>query len=175
MTLDDLTNLSAGDGQLDLDLPQQKQPKDPQYEMSQYNPFAVRPNQTWDDRTIDRMLTVKRPTVPSGTIWITDAGFAEVLSLLPLNKSEQVRFWRKFRKIQMVATGELNNKIVDSRQDRLLVELVSQKSRLDVAANGNMNEREMWITNKQLVEQTLKTPSPQPAKGFISSVLSGGR
>jgi hypothetical protein len=116
------------------------------------------------------MLTVKRPKVPSGTIWITEAGFAETLSLLPLNRMEQKAFWRKFRKIQMVATGELNKKIVDSRQDRLLVELVSQKSRLDVAANGNMNEREMWITNKNLIEQTLKTPPPQQAKGFVASV-----
>lgn len=169
MTLDDLTNMYAGDGPMDFEDPV-NQMKQQSYDMTPYNPFAVRPNQTWDDRTIDRMLTVKRPVVPSGTIWITESGFAETLALLPLNKPEQRAFWRKFRKIQMVATGELNKKIVDSRQDRLLVELVSQKSRLDVAANGNMNEREAWVINKQVIEQTLKTPPPQQAKGFISSV-----
>jgi hypothetical protein len=174
MTLDDLTDLSAGDGQLDLDIPQQKQKKQQQeFEVSPYNPFVSRPSQQWDDRVIDRMLTIKKPEVPSGTIWITDAGFAETLSLLPLNKLEQKLYWKKFRKIQMCATGELNNKIVDSRQDRLMWELVSQKSRLDVAASGNTNEREHWSTNKQIIEQTLKTPQPQQPKGFVSSFMNG--
>jgi hypothetical protein len=174
MTLDDLMDLSAGDDQLDLDIKEPKQKKQhDDFEVTPYNPFVSRPSQQWDDRIIDRMLTIKRPEVESGTIWITDAGFAETLSLLPLNKMEQMRFWKKFRKIQMVATGELNKRIVDSRQDRLMMELVSQKSRLDVAVNGNMNEREQWNTNKQIIEQTLKTPSPQPSKGFVSSVVGG--
>ena len=174
MTLEDLMDISAGDSPLDLDLPQEKKKKSQQeFEVSPYNPFISRPSQQWDDRIIDRMLTIKRPEVPSGTIWITEAGFAETLSLLPLNKIEQKLYWKKFRKIQMCATGELNKKIVDSRQDRLLIELVSQKSRLDVAANGNLNEREQWVTNKQIMEQKLIAPPPQQAKGFVSSVIGG--
>ena len=175
MTLEDLMDVTAGDSPLDLDIHEPRQKKQKEFEMTPYNPFISRPSQQWDDRIIDRMLTIKREDVPSGTIWITEAGFAETLSLLPLNKQEQMRFWKKFRKIQMVASGELNNKIVDSRQDRLMIELVSQKSRLDVAANGNMNERKMWVTNKQLVEQTLRSPPPQQQKGFMTSLLGGGR
>lgn len=173
MTLEDLTDISVGDGPMDLDVDLPKPRKEPSYEMTPYNPFITKPNMTWDDRTMDRMLTIKRPVTKSGEMWITEAGFAETLSLLPLNKIEQQRYWRKFRKIQMVQSGELNAKIVDSRQERLLVELVSQKSRLDVAANGNLNEREMWVTTRQQMEQTLRTPPPSSPKGFFGSVISG--
>lgn len=177
MTLEDLIDTGLGDDQIHVDvrrppaLPAQGQD---QYEMQPYNPFSRVPYQTWDDRTMDRMITIKRPKgVKSGELWITESGFAEVLSLLPLNKKEQKEYWRKFRKIQMIYTGELSAKMVDSRQERLCMELVSQKSRLDVAANGNLNEREMWITNRNLIEQTLRTPPPQQPKGFVGSVLSG--
>ena len=174
MTLDDLTNIAAGDGQIEYMGPeQQKQRQDDSMGMVPYNPFAIKPNSTWDAQCMDRMLTIKRPVVPSGTIWITEGGFAETLSLLPLNKQEQKAFWRKFRKIQMVATGELNSKIVDSRQERLLMELVSQKSRKDIIEGGNPNEREMWIINKQVIEQTLRTPPPTQPKGFFGSVIQG--
>ena len=133
----------------------------------------VRPNQTWDDRAIDRFLTIKRPQTCSGELWITEAGFAETLSLLPLNKSEQKAYWRKFRKIQMQQTGECNKKMVDSRQERLMLELVSQKSRIDVSPNGNLNEREMWVTTRQQLEQSLKTPPPSQPKGFFGSLVGG--
>lgn len=174
MTLEDLAELAAaGDDRFDFALPPgHKQQQDPQYDMQQYNPFISRPNMTWDDRTMDRMLTIKRPYAESGEIWITEAGFAETLSLLPLNKIEQNKFWKKFRKIQMLASGECNKKIVDSKQERLMMELVSQKSRLDVSINGNLNERQSWITNRQLVEQTLKTPPPSQPKGFFGSIVS---
>lgn len=174
MTLEDLTNIHAGDGPMnmtDIDLPQQQ--GQGQYEMMPYNPFQLHGMQTWDAQCMERMLTIKRPKVPSGTIWITESGFAETLSLLPLNKNEQTRYWRKFRKIQMLASGECNKKVIDSRQDRLMMELVSQKSRLDVAVNGNLNEREMWVTSRQQVEQTLRTPPPMQPKGFFGSLIGG--
>lgn len=174
MTLEDLTNIHAGDGPLDLsiDAPRDNQ-RQPRYDIAPYNPFMQKPLSSWDAQCMDRMLTIKRPKSLSGQIWITDSGFAEVLELLPLNKPDQQKFWRKFRKIQMLATGELNRKIVDSRQERLLIELVSQKSRLDVAANGNLNEREQWVTNRQVIEQTLKTPQMVQRKGFFQSVADG--
>lgn len=174
MTLDDLTDMSmdsAGSSSLGIDVPREK--KDQSMDMMPYNPFMVRPNMTWDDRTMDRMLTIKRPVVKSGELWLTDANFAETLSLLPLNKAEQKAYWRKFRKIQMQHTGELNNKSVDSRQERLMMELVSQKSRLDVSAAGNLNEREMWVTTRQQLEQSLKTPPPSQPKGFFGSIVGG--
>jgi len=176
MTLDDLTDTSVGDGALDLDegfMPSKGRQRQESQEVVPYSPFMVRPNMTWDDRTMDRMLTIKRPVVESGEMWITEAGFAETLSLLPLNHSEQKMFWRKFKKIQMLASGECNKKVIDSRQERLMMELISQKSRLDVSANGNLNEREMWVTTRQQLEQSLKTAPPQQSKGFFSSVVGG--
>lgn len=174
MTLDDLNNLSIGDGPMDMDVDYPHGGKESRgSELTPYNPFAVRPSQTWDDRAIDRLLTIKRPEAISGEIWITECGFAETLSLLPLNKLEQRLFWKKFRRIQMISSGELNKKIVDSRQERLMMELVSQKSRKDAVEGGNPNEREMWVINKQVIEQTLRTPGPTQPKGFFASVLGG--
>jgi hypothetical protein len=174
LTLEDLNDISAGDDRIESDLPMpHNSPQEQQMAMQQYNPFAPRQNSSWDAICMDRMLSIKRPATVSGEIWITEAGFAETLSLLPLNKAEQRKFWKKFRLIQMIAPGELSRKIVDSRQERLMMELVSQKSRLDAVEGGNINERGMWITSRQLVEQTLRTPSPQKPKGFIESVLSG--
>jgi hypothetical protein len=173
MTLDDLTDLSVGDGPMDFDVDYPKQKKERQMEMTPYNPFASHPMQTWDAITMDRMLTIKRPVTESGEIWITESGFAETLSLIPLNLHEQRLFWKKFRRIQMLASGELNKKVVDTRQDRLMAELVSQKSRKDVIEGGNPNEREMWIINKQVIEQTLRAPGPTQPKGFFASILGG--
>ena len=174
MTLDDLTDIDrisgAEESSLGIDRPDERRESQ---EMMPYNPFMVRPNMTWDDRTMDRMLTIKRPVAKSGQLWLTEANFAETLSLLPLNKPEQKAYWRKFRKIQMQHTGELNGKVVDSRQERLMMELVSQKSRLDVSANGNLNEREMWVTTRQQLEQSLRTPPPSQPKGFFGSLVGG--
>lgn len=150
-----------------------RNPQEQQMQMQGYNPFAPRMNSSWDAICMDRMLTIKRPVAIPGEIWITEAGFAEVLSLLPLNKNEQRKFWKKFRLIQMIASGELSKKIVDSKQERLMMELVSQKSRLDAVEGGNINERGMWITNRQLVEQTLRTAPSQQSKGFIASIADG--
>ena len=175
MTLDDLTNVSIGDDQMDLGVDMPRGQKDQGMEMTPYNPFVSRPMQTWDDRCIDRMLTIKRPVVESGEIWITESGFAETLSLIPLNKIEQRMFWKKFRRIQMIASGELNKRVVDSRQERLMAELVTQKSRKDVIEGGNPNEREMWVINKQVIEQTLRTPGPTQPKGFFASILGGNK
>jgi hypothetical protein len=174
VTLDDLTNIRAGDRPVDfsVDIPREDE-QAMQYGMTPYNPFQSQKLQTWDAQCMDRMLTIKRPKVPSGTIWITEASFAETLSLLPLNKIEQARFWRKFRKIQMLASGECNKKIVDTKQERLMEELISQKSRLDVSPNGNLNEREMWVTTRQQIEQTMKVPQTSQQRGFFSSVLGG--
>jgi hypothetical protein len=72
----------------------------------------------------------------------------------------------------MLAAGECNKKIVDTKQERLMMELVSQKSRLDVVPAGNLNEREAWITTRQQVEQTMKVPQVQQ-RGFFSSVFGG--
>ena len=73
----------------------------------------------------------------------------------------------------MQQTGECNKKMVDSRQERLMLELVSQKSRIDVSPNGNLNEREMWVTTRQQLEQSLKTPPPSQPKGFFGSLVGG--
>jgi hypothetical protein len=73
----------------------------------------------------------------------------------------------------MQHTGELNKKITDSRQERLMIELISQKSRLDVSTSGNLNEREMWVTTRQQMEQSLRTPPPSQPKGFFGSLISG--
>ena len=175
MTLDDLTNIAAGDDRIDyVGVDQPRQQGNPGMDMMPYSPFAMRPNQTWDAQTMDRMLTIKRPGgIKSGQIWITEAGFAETLALLPLNFKEQRLYWKKFRRIQMISSGELNAHVVDSRQERLMMELVSQKSRLDVAEGGNMNERLTWVTNKQIIEQKLQTQGPAQPKGFFSSILGG--
>ena len=175
LTLDDLTDIDRIDGaeESSLGIGRQSERGGQSQDMMPYNPFMVRPNMTWDDRTMDRMLTIKRPVVASGELWLTEANFAETLSLLPLNKAEQTAYWRKFRKIQMTRSGECNKKIVDSRQERLMVELVSQKSRLDVSVNGNLNEREMWVTTRQQLEQSLRTPPPSQPKGFFGSLVGG--
>lgn len=176
MSLEDLTDLSVADDYFDHSQTQQKRQNEESYEMTQYNPFASRnpANGSWDAMCMDRMLTIKRPkNVKSGEIWITEAGFAETLSLIPLNRVEQKRFWKKFRRIQMMETGELNKKIVDSRQERLMSELVSQKSRLDVIEGGNINERGWWGTRRDIVEQTLRAPPTNKNKGFFGSVADG--
>lgn len=175
MSLEDLTDLSVADDYFDQSQPQQKRQREESYEMTPYNPFTSRNpgNGSWDAMCMERMLTIKRPVVKSGEIWITESGFAETLSLLPLNRVEQKRFWKKFRRIQMMETGELNKKIVDSRQERLAMELISQKSRLDVVEGGNTNERLAWITDKQEVFQTLRAPPTNKNKGFFGSVADG--
>ena len=175
MTLEDLTNLSVGDGHIDPDPHFRGQQQQQSMEMQAYNPFAVRSGMsgTWDAMCMERMLTIKKPVSVPGEIWITESGFAETLSLLPLNKPEQRQFWKKFRRIQMLASGELNKNVVASRQDRLMMELVSQKSRKDVIEGGNLNERESWITTRQQVEQTLRTPPMGKNKGFFGSVADG--
>ena len=71
----------------------------------------------------------------------------------------------------MMSTGECNRRIVDSRQERLMVELMTQKSRLDVSQNGNLNEREMWVTTRQELNQTLRAPTAPQQKGFVQSIL----
>ena len=174
MTLEDLTDISIGDDRVPVNVDVPKKQKEQSYEMTPYNPFVSRPNQSWDDRAMERMLRIKRPPPQQqGEIWFDDPDFAETFSLLPLNKPEQGRIWRKVRKIQMQASGELNKKMVESRQQRLMVELVSQKSRLDVSPNGNLNEREMWVTTRQQLEQTLKTPAPSQPRGFFGTLIGG--
>jgi len=54
-----------------------------------------------------------------------------------------------------------------------MMELISQKSRKDVIEGGNLNERESWITTRQQVEQTLRTPPMGKNKGFFGSVADG--
>ena len=176
LSLEDLTDTTVGDDRIDTNyqMPKEKKQDDQYNEITPYNPFVSRPMQTWDDRTIDRMITIRRPKeTTSGDIWITERGFAETLSLLPLNKVDQHMYWKKFKRIQMLQTGELNKKVVDSRQERLMLELVSQKSRLDVAEGGNINERGAWITNRQMIEQTLRQSLPSRPKGFIESIADG--
>ena len=92
MSLEDLTDVTAGDGPIDIDSyleplgdnkPQRKERRGEQQQsqdMAQYSPFMVRPNMTWDDRTMDRMITIKRPDTEDGIIWVTDADFAAALS-----------------------------------------------------------------------------------------------
>jgi hypothetical protein len=175
MTLEDLTDVSVGDGPIDtsINMPREKRQED-YNEVTPYNPFVTRPSQTWDDRTMDRMITIKRPAVTvSGELWITDRGFAETLSLMPLSRVDQHMYWKKFKRIQMMQTGELNKRMVDSRQERLMMELVSQKSRLDAVEGGNVNERGAWITNRQLIEQTLRQSLPSRPKGFVESIIDG--
>jgi hypothetical protein len=140
--------------------------------MTPYNPFAVHPSQTWDDRAIDRFLTVKKPLdAEEGEIWLSDPDFAETFSLTPLNKVEQIRFIKKFRRIQMLSPGELSANIVKTRQDRYMAELLSQKGRKDVVEGGNLSEREMFITSSHKEEQTLRTPGQQQPRGFLPSLL----
>ena len=178
MTLRDLTNLHAGDAppNVDLSVPAQ-QPMDPYagaMMVPQYNPFAQGAMKSWDAQCMDRMITIHRPKgVEKGMIWVTEAEFAETLSLLPLNKSEQQHYLRKFRKAMMCASGELSKEEVYQRQELLFVELVSQKSRKDVMPNGNLNEREHWTTTTQRYETELKAPVPAQSRGFFSSIFGG--
>jgi hypothetical protein len=92
---------------------------------------------------------------------------------MPLSKADQHMFWKKFKRLQWIQTGELNKRVVDSRQERLMFELVSQKSRLDAVEGGNINERGHWITNRNLIEQTLRQSLPSRPKGFIESIADG--
>ena len=175
MTLDDIADLSTDGNFFDSELRKRQSQSDESYEMTPYNPFSPRATmQTFDDRTFDRVVSVHKPkNIKSGEMWFTEGQFIEVISLMAWNKSEQRKFIKKFRRIQMAATGELNAKIVDSRQDRLMVEVLSQKGRKDVIEGGNINERESWITSRQQVEQTLRTPTTSKNKGFFGSVADG--
>lgn len=184
MSLDDLMDTGIGDDAMDIDAPfrelenrgkSQKQARWQQREeqgMTPYNPFAVHPSQTWDDRAIDRFLTIKKPLdAEEGEIWLSDPDFSETFSLMPLNKVEQIRLIKKFRRIQMLASGELSANIVKTRQDRYLTELASQKSRKDVVEGGNLNERESYITSSHKEEQTLRTSGTNQPRGFLPSIL----
>jgi hypothetical protein len=175
MSLEDLTDVTVGDSPIDTSISMPKEKKDDQYnEITPYNPFISRPNQTWDDRAMDRMIAVHKPEhTKSGEIWFTEGKFVEVLSLLPLSQKAHQRYVKKYKRIQMLQTGDLNRKIVDSRQDRLLYEILAQKSILDAVEGGNINERGHWITNRQYIEQTLRQSLPSRPKGFIESVADG--
>lgn len=177
MTLEDLTDLTVGDGPLDLDLPKQRHDSETRFqsqnELAQYNPFITRPNMTWDDRTMDRMITIKKPKdIEPGVIWLTDGAFAETMSLLHISKSEQRVFMKQFQRIQALGSGELSRKIVAARQDRLMVMLLTQKSRPDVIEGGNMTERDSWVTSVQKYDQGMHYP-PQVdrKKGFFGTIL----
>ena len=172
MTLDDIIDTSVDD---DRDVPMPQRPQEQSYEMQQYNPFAPRNTmQTFDERVFDRVVTIRKPEhTQSGEMWFTDGKFAEIVSLCGWNKQEQTRFMKRFRRIQMLSTGELNAKIVDSRQDRLMLDVASQKGRKDVVEGGNTNEREMWITSNQNVIQTLKQSAPQKPQGFFATIADG--
>ena len=185
MSLDDLMDTNVGDDAMDIDAPFRElagegkprkrarwQEQREERGMTPYNPFAVHPSQTWDDRAIDRFLTVKKPLdAEEGEIWLSDPDFAETFSLTPLNKVEQIRFIKKFRRIQMLSPGELSANIVKTRQDRYMAELLSQKGRKDVVEGGNLSEREMFITSSHKEEQTLRTPGQQQPRGFLPSLL----
>ena len=185
MSLDDLMNTGVGDDAMDIDAPfrelsgggkSQKRARWQQQReeqgMTPYNPFVAHPSQTWDDRAIDRFLTVKKPLdAEEGEIWLSDPDFAETFSLTPLNKVEQIRLIKKFRRIQMLSSGELSANIVKTRQDRYMAELLSQKGRKDVVEGGNLSEREMFITSSHKEEQTLRTPGQQQPRGFLPSLL----
>lgn len=178
MSLANLTNMRAGDRPMNVDMTLPPQQADPYagagMMMPAYNPFSQGGPKSWDAICMDRMITIHRPkNVEKGLIWITDAQFAETLSLLPLNKSEQRHYWRKFRKAMMASSGELSKEEAAQRQELLFIELISQKSRLDVMPGGNLNEREQWNTTTQRVESVLKTPPPAQGRGFFSSVLGG--
>jgi hypothetical protein len=176
VTLEDLADLNVGDDRFDTDTPvQRRRGQDESYEMTPYNPFGPRATmQTFDDRTFDRVVSVHRPkNITSGRVWFTEGEFIEVVSLTAWNKNEQRRFIKKFRRIQMQATGELNAKIVDTRQDRLMVEVLSQKGRKDVIEGGNINERESWITSRVQQEQTLSAPPMNKNKGFFGTLAEG--
>ncbi len=175
MTLDDISDLSVDGNYFENEQHKRQVQSDESYEMTPYNPFAPRATmQTFDDRTFDRVVSVHKPkNIKSGEMWFTEGKFVEVVSLMAWNKSEQRKFIKKFRRIQMAATGELNAKIVDSRQDRLMIEVLSQKGRKDVVEGGNINERESWITSHQTQEQILRTPTTNKNKGFFGSVADG--
>lgn len=178
MSLRDLTNIRAGDAPYSTDISLPPPQQDPYAGMMapQYNPFAQGVGKSWDAQCMDRMITIHRPSnVKKGMIWLTEASFAETLSLLPLNKNEQQHYIRKFRKAMMAASGELSQEEVYQRQELIFVELISQKSRLDVMPGGNLNERESWITSTQRIESVLKTPPPAQSRGFFGSLLGGGR
>jgi hypothetical protein len=175
VTLDDLREMGILDDQQQQEREyQQQQAMQQQQQMQMYNPFAQRQPSSWDAIMADRLLTVKRPKdVKSGEMWITESGLAEIFSLMPIGKADQDEIMDDFYRIQMLASGELNRKIVDSRQERLLTRLLIQKSRLDAVEGGNINERGAWITSRQLFEQTLRQPQPQRPKGFIEGIVDG--
>jgi hypothetical protein len=93
------------------------------------------------------------------------------MSLTHINKAEQMAFLKKFKRTQLM-TGELSHKIRQSRQDFLMVELLTQKSRPDVVEGGNMTERDAWVTTKQEFTQGMHYP-PQVdrKKGFFGSLM----
>ena len=177
MTLDDILDVNVGDGPIEVDIRRPKEPApQPQDElaMQPYNPFASKaPMQSWDYYTMDRMLTIKRPQHHIGEIWMTEAGFAETLSLLHLNKHQHEKYWREFRTIQFLAKGELSYDIVEMKQEALFWELVSHKSVIDVTETGNLAERDAWITNTQRIEQTLRTPPSKQPAGFVGTLIDG--
>ena len=181
MTLDDIRNnvdFSAYEEQQYQQDQQQQGGYVPQSAMvpqgQGFNPFAPRGYNSFDAQMADRFLTIKRPPkIISGTIWLTEAGLAETFSLITIGKNDQDDIMDEFYRIQMMSSGELNNKIVDSRQDRLYTKLLTYKSRVDVVEGGNINERGSWVTTTQRIEQTLRQAAPQRPQGFLATIADG--
>jgi len=182
LTLDDIRNnvdfSSIEEQQYQQECQQQMQGYVPQSAMvpqgQGFNPFAPRVNNSWDAVMADRLLTVKRPDKPiSGTVWLTEAGLSETFSLITIGKVEQEDIMDEFYRIQMMASGELNRKIVDSRQDRLLARILTYKARVDILEGGNINERGWWGTSVQKIDQRITQPQPQRPQGFLATIADG--
>ena len=181
MTLDDIRNnvdFSAYEEQQYQQDQQQQGGYVPQSAMvpqgQGFNPFAPRVNNSWDAVMADRLLTVKRPDKSiSGTVWLTEAGLSEIFSLITIGKVEQEDIMDEFYRIQMMASGELNRKIVNSRQDRLLARILTYKARVDILEGGNINERGWWGTSVQKIDQRITQPAPQRPQGFLATIADG--
>jgi hypothetical protein len=191
MTEEDLKKLRVGDMPFDIDqylyLDEQQQqpeltPEDRALMIAQQgqqmitsqgggNPFH--PAQTWDDKAMHRMLTVKMPKNEKEkcNLWTTESEFIEQFGLLNLPKIDFDKFVRMYRKIENLCKGEGNSEIVKSRQRKLAQQVIMYKSRGDNPLIG-ITERGAWITTRNELQQVVKMPMVDNRQGFIGGIKS---
>lgn len=123
----------------------------------------------------DRLLTIpRRPSLkeaPWGSLWVIRTGFIEQIALLNITKSEQRGLLRQWSDIQVLASGDGNEEIVEAEQDEIMIKIVSYKSRSDNPEKG-IRERTAHITQKNISDQTVTMPKNEVQKsGFLNTIL----
>lgn len=136
--------------------------------------FDTRP-QGIDVYFLDRLVSVKLPPLNEQKgLWVMAcASLLEQFTLTNLNAELFNRLNRDFVEITDVADGEGNEQILQSMINRLIVELLSTKSRGDFPVKGT-TERISWYSNRSNQESIVKMPEQEQRKGFLG-LLPGSK